>query len=409
MSMERGSLLDVVLRTFEVEVQMWEKLLDQLRNTPVAGADDDQFGMVLRSIDEAMKKIVTAEWAEAPHLRVSELTREDLRHVLKAFMATGAGTHSAPFNHQGSGTINSLVIAMLSLIAERRDKRVIFAMEEPEISIPPTAQKRVVDLVRGLAGQSLFTSHSPYVIEEFDASELLVVSRDHHSGQLSGRAVELGRTLKPKAFREGMRTRFCEALLARRVLITEGKSEAVAYPFLSKIAASRAPDEFSRLDSAGWAVFDAQGDTNVAGFASFFRELGKQVATIFDEQTPEVTAEIATHSDFVIEQPYTGFEDLLIGEVPNSAKRRFVDRLMEDGEWPNHIGRPTTSEDGCYESALKDLLSKSKGESFVVQLLEHLELSEYPPTMVKALEGLRNLTTPIDLTTDEARDDANRA
>ncbi|WP_211236628.1 ATP-dependent nuclease [Arthrobacter castelli] len=405
MSMERGSLLDVVLRTFEVEIQMWENLLNQLRNTSVAGDDDDDFGRVLRSIDEAMKKIVAAEWAEAPHLRVSELTREDLRHVLKAFMATGAGTHSAPFNHQGSGTVNSLVIAMLTLIAERRDKRVIFAMEEPEISIPPTAQKRVVDLVRNLAGQALFTSHSPYVIEEFEPSELLVVHRDHSSGQLSGRTVDLGRSLKPKAFREGMRTRFCEALLARRVLITEGKSEALAYPFLSKLVANEMPTQFGRLDTAGWGVFDAQGDQNVAGFASFFKNLGKQVATIFDAQNAETTARIQASSDVAIEQPHVGFEDLLIAEIPKSAQRSFVDQLIDDGEWPPHMDRPTPTEDGSYDRALKQLLSKSKGETFVIQLFEHIQYSDYPLTMVNALTSLRNFTVSDGPTHDEAAHD----
>jgi putative ATP-dependent endonuclease of the OLD family len=56
---------------------------------------------------------------------------------------------------------------MLGLIAQRRKGRVIFAMEEPELSLPPHVQKRVVDKVRSLASQALFTSHSPYVIEQF--------------------------------------------------------------------------------------------------------------------------------------------------------------------------------------------------------------------------------------------------
>lgn len=395
MSMERGSLLDVVLRSFEIELKLWETLLDQLRAIPVAGHEDADFGAVIQSLDRAMKGIVAAEWAEAPHLRVSDLTRDDLRRVLKAFMATGGAGHAAPFNRQGSGTVNSLVIAMLSLIAEKRNQRVIFAMEEPEISVPPTTQKRVVDLVRGLAGQALFTSHSPYVIEEFDSDAMLVVSRQHSTGLLKARGVELG-SLKPKAFREGLRTRFAEALLARRVIVFEGKAESVAYPAFAKMAARTDPSTFSRLDTAGWAIFDAQGDRNVAGFAEFFRGHGKQVVTIFDKQSQEVRDEIAAHSDLVVEQQYKGFEDMLISEVPPTALKRFAEQLIAAGEWPQHVKPPADDTESSFVAAVRDLLTSAKGDLTAAELLSTLAPEEYPATIAAAIQGINALTASAE-------------
>ncbi|PPF34955.1 ATP-dependent endonuclease [Pseudoclavibacter sp. AY1H1] len=392
MSMERGSLLDVVLRAFEVEVQMWEQLLDKLRTVPVAGEDNDQFGAVLTSLDTAMKKIVTSEWADAPHLRVSDLTREDLRHVLRAFMATGTGDYAAPFNHQGSGTINSLVIAMLSLIAERRDKAVIFAMEEPEISLPPTAQKRIVDLIRDIAGQSIFTSHSPYVLEEFEPEQLVVVSRDLASGEMAGAKVDLPPELKHKVFMQGMRTRFSEALLARRIIVCEGRSEALAYPYLAKRGAAAAPDDYSRMDTDGWAVFDAEGETNVASFARFFKGLGKGVITIFDTQPADRLAAIYAASDVAFEQPYAGFEDLLVAEVPMTAKRAFVEDLQREGGWPGHVSGPADDTDEALDKALSALFKKTKGEGVAMHLLSTLDSADYPATMRSVLDGIRNFT-----------------
>ena len=117
------------------------------------------------------------EWGVEPHLKVSNLTREHLRKVITAFIATGDGDHAAPFYRQGTGTINMLVLAMLSQIAEDK-QNVIFAMEEPETAIPPYAQKRIVHEVRKLASQTLFTSHSPYVLEEFAIEETVVLARD---------------------------------------------------------------------------------------------------------------------------------------------------------------------------------------------------------------------------------------
>jgi predicted ATP-dependent endonuclease of OLD family len=69
-----------------------------------------------------------------------------------------------------------LLLAMLSQIAEDK-QNVIFAMEEPETAIPPYAQKRIVHELRKLSAQSIFTSHSPYVLEEFGLNETVVLGR----------------------------------------------------------------------------------------------------------------------------------------------------------------------------------------------------------------------------------------
>src|SRR5690554_624659 len=100
-------------------------------------ATDPKLGIsgILESIETAIKKFVPKEWGITPHLKVSNLTREHLRKIITAFIATGSGEHAAPFYRQGTGTINILVLAMLSQIAEEK-QNVIFAMEEPEIAIP---------------------------------------------------------------------------------------------------------------------------------------------------------------------------------------------------------------------------------------------------------------------------------
>lgn len=152
--------------------------------------------------------------------------------MITAFVATGEGNHAAPFYRQGTGTINLLVLAMLSQIAEDR-RNVVFAMEEPETAIPPYAQKRIVHEVRKLASQSLFTSHSPYVLEEFSLSETVILSRGSDS-VLHQASVQLPDSVKHKRYRKEFRTRFCEALLSRRVLIAERATEATAMPAVAR-------------------------------------------------------------------------------------------------------------------------------------------------------------------------------
>jgi putative ATP-dependent endonuclease of OLD family len=176
LSLEHGSLLDIILRLKEIRPQMWEDTISNLSTFNVASNPELGISGVLESINAALKKYVPREWGVRPHLKVSALTREHLRKVITAFVATGEGEHAAPFFRQGTGTINMLVLAMLSQIAEDK-QNVIFAMEEPETAIPPYAQKRIVHELRKLSSQSIFTSHSPYVLEEFQLGETVILSR----------------------------------------------------------------------------------------------------------------------------------------------------------------------------------------------------------------------------------------
>lgn len=118
-----------------------------------------------------------------------------------------------------------LVLAMLSQIAEDK-QNVIFAMEESETAIPPYAQKRIIHEVRNLSVQSLFTSHSPYVLEEFSLDETIILTRVT-DGELKQSSVQLPKSIKHKRYRREFRTTFCEGLLSRRILGAEGATEAL--------------------------------------------------------------------------------------------------------------------------------------------------------------------------------------
>jgi putative ATP-dependent endonuclease of the OLD family len=274
LSLERGSLLDIILRLKEIRPKMWEATLTKLSEFDVASDPDLGISGVLGSIDAALKKYVPREWGVQPHLRVSALTRRHLRDVITAFIATGNGSHSAPFFRQGTGTINMLLLAMLSQIAEDK-QNVIFAMEEPETAIPPYAQKRIVHELRKLSAQTLFTSHSPYVLEEFSLEETIVLSRSA-DGELTQSKVVLPESVKLKRYRQQFRTRFCEGLLARRVLLAEGTTEAAALPAAARRLSELNPATYASLEALGISVLDAGSENQIADLARLYKTIGKE-------------------------------------------------------------------------------------------------------------------------------------
>ncbi len=378
---------------------MWEKVLEQLRVLPVA--DDPELGVtqILSGVQAAIRTFVPIRMgvgAASARLRPDPRT---LRRTLTVFMATGAMNgetpHAAPFQHQGNGTINMLVLALLSMIADAK-KTVIFAMEEPEIAIPPSTQKRIVDGVRSKSSQALFTSHSPYVLEEFSANQILVLRRERTE---SSRARHrLSRSVKPKAYSSEFRLRFAEALLARRVLITEGETETAAYAAAARRLAELDPQNYASLEALGIAVFNARTDNQVAGFGAFFRGLGKMVFAVYDKQTdPARQAQIAASVDHPYESPTKGFEALLMNERAESALRRFAAQLVADGEWPLHLAaetpQPATSLDAL-KNALRKYFGWSKGSGGAADLLGICTIAETPATVKAVLAAIKRIAQP---------------
>lgn len=388
LSLERGSLLDIILRLKEVRPQMWEATLTTLSNIVVASDPALGISPVLESINTALKKYVPKEWGVEPHLKVSNLTREHLRKVITAFIATGDGMHAAPFYRQGTGTINMLVLAMLSQIAESK-QNVIFAMEEPETAIPPYAQKRIIHEVRKLASQALFTSHSPYVLEEFETDETVVLARDA-SGRMGQRAIALPDNVKPKRYRQEFRTRFCEGLLARRVLLAEGPTEYSAFPVVCRRLAEINPKSYLSLEALGICTVDADGEKNVPGMAQLYKALGKRTFAICDKQEEANKALIEAQVELLLMHDEKGFEDLVLKGTTEEALKRFAKQL----DWPTHLAQKYPDPEAQAEAALRDYFFWSKGNWGTADFLAQCSEEEIPEWLRDAALKLKAACTP---------------
>jgi putative ATP-dependent endonuclease of the OLD family len=383
LSLARGSSLDIILKLKKVNLQVWEKVLVELRKITIDDGTENGIKQVLKTVQDAVRSFVPAEWADQPQMRVSDLTRETLRETLTVFMSTGAkdaadANHNAPFQHQGTGTVNLLVLAMLKIIAEQK-QNVIFAMEEPEIAVPPHAQKRIVNEVRASSAQALFTSHSPYVLEEFPPEQILLVHRT--AGVADFLPALFPAVIKPKAYRQEWRTRFAEALLARRILIAEGHTEYHALPVAARRLHELAPDKYKTLEALGIAVVNAGTDGQIVPLAEHFQKLGKKVIACFDKQDAAALAAIQAAVDHPYEAPEKNFEKMAVNMTDEAALRRFGLRLIADGEWPPHLAPKTPTAAMAVadlKDAIRDYLSWAKGSQGGADLLAECTEAEMP-------------------------------
>lgn len=396
LSLEHGSLLDIILRIKEIRPQMWEKTIAQLSGLTVASDPELGISGVLESIEAAIQKYVPREWGVTPHLKVSNLTRESLRNVITAFIATGDGDHAAPFYRQGTGTVNMLVLAMLTQIAQDK-QNVIFAMEEPETAIPPYAQKRIVHEIRKLSSQSLFTSHSPYVLEEFDIGEVAVLTRAS-DGVLTQSAIELPPSIKHKRYRQEFRTRFCEGLLARRILLAEGATEAASLPAAALRLAEIDPGTYSSFEALGLCTVDAGGEGSIADLGKLYGGLGKTVYAVCDKQGASSQAAIEAQVAKLFMHEETDIERLVLKNTTQDALQRFIDAI----DLPPHLTTKYPDPKANAPAVVTDFLGWAKGNWGLAEFLSQCNEAEIPEWIRNTCRELRDLCQPPAAPTAEA-------
>jgi len=391
LSLERGSLLDTILRLGDTgKESMWESTVKQLRALDPPIGDIPQLKGIQAQIKGRMARFVgLSADKDATGFYASDLTREHLREVVQLFLKSEDSNHAVPFNRLGTGAVNALVFALLTHIADLRGNRaIIFAMEEPEIALPPHAQRRIAKYLIGNMGQAIITSHSPYVIEEFEMTNVRAISRK--DGKLSSDCIPTD-AIKHSALRTNRR-QLAEAVLARSVIVAEGDTEAkllaassYMYEALDKLGT------YAPLDLIGVSVFDAGAQSSVPKWGYFFSSMNKTTFAFHDKPKTTWSSEQLEQLSFYhlnFESAYSGTEDLLINEVPPVVHRRFLERAKDHPDYPTDKGYlkvGATDEDVIAMS--KEVLKAKKGSGFAAMLIEQCEtLDEMPATVKSFLE-----------------------
>ena len=179
---------------------------------------------------------------DAPRFQL-RLTATDSESLLRALVPHYAGSDdvSLPVGRHGMGLLSlQTFILLLELGRERVNvgKPFLFAMEEPELHIPPGMQRRLISQAVSIAEQTICTTHSPRVAAFYPATSVQILNRNSRRlaatpmlpAPLEGSATNARR----KLFLDD-RARLVEALMHHSVLIPEGRSEYEWFRLLSDV------------------------------------------------------------------------------------------------------------------------------------------------------------------------------
>lgn len=380
LSLERGTLLDNILRLKEARKGMWEGIRKRLAGLePPIDADATELGPILDEIEARLAEyIAPGGEGRATRLFVSQLTREHLRKTIAFFLTMGEGETAVPFQLSGTGTLNTLVLALLTFIAELKND-VIFAMEEPEIALPPHTQRRITNYLLKETSQCFVTSHSPYVIERFEPEGIVKIDRAG-DGELVGVPIKLPANMKAKNYRQNLRRSLAEALLSRGVIVGEGVTEQDALLTVAQSMEEHDPELFP-LDVAGVCVLDAGGDGNLEKLGAFFKEVGIPAFAFYDRKKRKQEEVDALNQSYVIakEIPQKGAEMLMAEETPLDRQWALLEQLrQEDGDLGIPAARPA---DADLRKLTSMVLKGLKGDGGAARLLGSCAVGEMPVTM----------------------------
>ena len=171
--------------------------------------------------------------------------------------------------------------------------------------------------------QSILTTHSPFVLEQYDPSDVVLLERGD-GRVVAGRHIEVT-GIKAKTYKGNLRRVLAEAMLGNGVLCVEGVSDAEALYTASAVLESGGDEgTYTPLDLSGVTVVQCEGDGGLLRYAGSSSAIGLRTYAFYDRQNNAAIAhEIDAVFDVAWELDQTGIEYLLADETTIDVVRDF--------------------------------------------------------------------------------------
>ena len=170
--------------------------------------------------------------------------------------------------------------------------------------------------------QSILTTHSPFVLEQFDPEDVVLLER-RNDGVVAGRRIEVA-DIKAKTYKGNLRRVLAEAMLGNGVLCVEGVSDGeVLYTASAVLEEGSQEGTYTPLDLSGVTVVQCEGDGGLLRYGRFFSAIGLRTYAFYDRQKNDAIAdEIVDVFDATWELEQTGIENLLADANGNRRRPR---------------------------------------------------------------------------------------
>lgn len=193
-----------------------------------------------------------------------------------ALRSGGLSLHDGeiPLKKHGTGTKRLVALALQQYLYEGKSIRLI---DEIEFGLEPYRLTQLIGKIHVDGGQTLATTHSPVVIRETKAENLVVF---HNQGGVVS-PISLTKGLTPEVVDavQGSLRKSAEGFLSKKIIVCEGATEQGLVRALDTYRQSNEKDAYSSL---GVAPMDAGGVTQCVPLAERLNQAGYDVAILCD-------------------------------------------------------------------------------------------------------------------------------
>lgn len=154
----------------------------------------------------------------------------------------------------GSGTKSLAIIAIYRAIASLDNGSIILGLEEPETNLHPQAQKRLImslrDETSNIEAQTIFSTHSPVLIDELSILDIILVRRDYTLEKITSNIAQVSPTfftdhsLKDYQFSQFFYTKNSDFFFSKYVIVGESKNDCQVF---IKLIQSEIKDKLSDI------------------------------------------------------------------------------------------------------------------------------------------------------------------
>ena len=203
---------------------------DQLRDPATKLEEQPEVKTVFDEVNNELALLFSG--APKSLLRLTATNSEAILNTLVPhFASEGEQLPPIPANRQGSGIVsmqNLLLLLQLGKLRNQNDQSFFVAIEEPELHIPPSQQRRLTNRLKECCEQTIVTTHSPTIAAEFAPHAIRIL--ENNAGVLSARPLmqkplEANDTNPVRQLIQWQRSDAINALMHERLLIPEGKAD----------------------------------------------------------------------------------------------------------------------------------------------------------------------------------------
>ncbi len=281
----RSSYIGKMLSKIEYsqeDIKEIEEQIAALNEKAVSSSD------ILQNLKNTLSELDSAIGSLSEKIEITPFTKKirDLSKGLSIYYSHDQDSFPMEYHGMGTRSWSSLLTlkSYIQLLTEKAsvEKSVFFpvlAIEEPEAHLHPNAQKRLYDQISSISGQTIISTHSPYIAATSKLNQIRSFYKDSvlSCGEICVKNLDTEDIRKIK--RRIINTRG-EIFFSRLIVLLEGETEEQALPIFSKNFFSKSSVEMG---------IDFVGVGGYKGYSPFikFAESLKIPWLIFSDAEPE--------------------------------------------------------------------------------------------------------------------------